>query len=108
MSSLAHKNIKKNLQLLVSFTAVAKSQPGLDVYEGSNVPRGHWMCYRPAGHQAEKNLDQHVHDLLTPTITKTELLAIIREATRCNPLAISAPEAKAVEQERMACRRTYT
>ena len=70
-----------SLGKLVDLTAVADQMQDskLDVYSGQNHPGQHWSCYRSSAFkeaEADKNLEQRLQALLTPTTTDGELAQI--------------------------------
>ena len=80
-------NIKATLnwgvEQLMDLTAVADQMQDsqLDVYSGTNHPGQHWSAYRNRAYKeadADKNLEQRLQDLLTPTTTEEALERIPR------------------------------
>jgi hypothetical protein len=72
-----------SLEYLPELTAVADQMKDLplDVYSGQNHPGQHWSAYREKAYKEndyEKNLQQRLKDLLTPSTTAEELERIPR------------------------------
>ncbi len=71
-----------SLQHIDILAAVAGDQAGLDVYHGANFPGQPWTCYRrerlPV--PADRNLQDRLRDLLTPSTTTEELQRIPHRA----------------------------
>ena len=68
-----------NLQHIDILAAVAGDHADLDVYPAANAPGQPWHCYRSRAYGErpdEKNLQDRLRDLLTPSTTQEELESI--------------------------------
>jgi len=74
-----HVQTPWSLQDIDILAAVAGESPFLDVYPGTNVPGQPWHCYRSRAYGErpdEKNLQDRLRDLLTPSTRQEELESI--------------------------------